>query len=129
MHDRQVALWGREFKLIISYDHYDDGVIPNDMAYARDKLFESWDEVENALPELKWYCLSCNAEDVEQLYGSKDIDNIFRIVIPDYLFVQESSQVRTVALMLDYRFDPEEGLALLFKDEKLAAICPQSEVF
>lgn len=129
MHSKHVVLWGRKFDLRISYDYYDDDEIPNDMASARDRIFGSWDKVDNALPELKRYCLIQDTDDVERLYGSKSIDNIFRIAVPDYLFIQQSAQVRTVALMLNYRFDPEDGLALLFKDEELVSICPQSEVF
>ena len=129
MHSKHVVLWGREFDLRISYDHYDDDKIPNDMTEACDKIIDSWDAVESALPELKRYCLSHNAEDVERLYGLRDVDNIFRIVTPDCLFVQQSTRVRTVSLMLNYRFDLEEGLALRFVNETLASIGPQSDVF
>lgn len=129
MRSKNVTIWGRQFDLKISYDHFDNDVIPVDMREARDSIFDSWQSVEDALPSLKQYCLEHNADDVEHLYGGKIIDNIFRIVVPDCLYVLPSEKEHTVALMLNYRFDLEEGLALLFIDEKLDSICPQSEVF
>lgn len=129
MRSKMVSIWGRAFDLKISYDHYDDDTIPSDMAEARDRLFESWHAVDDSLTALKDYCAERNGSEIEQLEGTRCVDNIFRIAVPDCLFVLPSGATRRVALMLNYRFDPEEGLALLFENESLKTICPQSEVF
>ena len=45
--------------------------------------------------------------------------------MPRYLFLPKVQKRRTVALMCDYRFDPEHGLALVFENEKLKEIGSQ----
>ena len=129
MRNVKVSIWGRPFDLKVSYDHFDDDVIPSDMVEARDRMLASWDSVEAALDDVKKYCLEHNGDEVEQLYGTRSIDNVFRIAVPDCLYVLPSLDERKVALMLNYRFDLEEGLALLFANEALVSIGPQGDVF
>ena len=46
--------------------------------------------------------------------------NIFKYVMPYSLYVRRSaSSDRYVGLMCKYRFNPEDGLAVLFKNEEL----------
>ena len=129
MNSKAVSIWGREFDLKVSYDHYDDDVIPEEMKHTRDAILSSWSVVDSSLDDLKRYCLERDHDAICKLYSGEQIDNIFRIVMPDCLFVLSSEGCRRVALMLDYRFDPEEGVALLFENEELVCLCPQSSVF
>ena len=73
--------------------------------------------MDKSAAKLKKYC----AKDDD----GGDMENLFRYVMPRYLFLPKVQKRRTVALMCDYRFDPEHGLALVFENEKLKEIGSQ----
>ena len=126
-----LTIWGREFNLQVSYDYYDEP-IPQAMKDALESFIASPSCIEQALPKLNSYCLDNDSEELLSLSRTAGVDNIFRYVLPEYLYVLEPDESRNaihrVALMCDYRFDPEEGLALVFENEELADIVPQSSV-
>ena len=117
-------LWGREFDLDVRFEDLDDEGIDDAQWDAYASILLAWSALENCLPKLKRYCLDENPAEI----GSDSIENIFRFVIPKYLFIAKDTEKRTVALMCDYRFDPEHGIAIVFENEGLAEIGPQDIV-
>ena len=56
------------------------------------------------------------------------IDNIFKYVIPTDIFIPRTPETRTVALLCDYRFDEEHGVAIVFENEEFKKIGTQDIV-
>ena len=48
-------------------------------------------------------------------------------VTPTHLVGLDNDGIRSVGLLCDYRYDPEEGLALVFENERLSEITTQSD--
>ena len=56
------------------------------------------------------------------------VGNIFRYVMPRTPFVTETKGARRVALLCDYRYDEEHGIAVVFDNEKFAGVMSQDDV-
>ncbi|MCH3943926.1 MAG: hypothetical protein LKE37_09865 [Atopobiaceae bacterium] len=108
-------VWGRKLKLEV---YPEGGKSQSDaQSLALERLCSAWDVVNKSASKLKKYC----AKDGD----GGDMENVFRYVMPRYLFLPKTQRKRTVALMCDYRFDPEHGIALVFENETLREIGPQ----
>jgi hypothetical protein len=70
------------------------------------------------LSKVKEYCLSHNRDEI----GTDVIENIFKYVAPKYLFVPRDEHNQIVAIMCNYKFDPESGIAIVFENCKFKEI-------
>ena len=59
--------------------------------------------------------------------GISEVDNIFKYVMPKSISVPKAKK-RVVALMCNYKFDMEHGIAVIFEDEKFKKVGPQDLV-
>ena len=80
--------------------------------------------IEESVLRVQAYCFQHGAQE----HNEQANDNVFRYVMPKYLFIPQGEKRRTVALMCDYRYDPEHGLAVVFENEKLSEIGPQDVI-
>lgn len=123
MHKENINIWGRDFSLEIYYEKYPDEPV----SASQRKAFETFKSAENQLQasiqDIKEYVL----KDHPEQFDSSGISNIFRFVMPKYIFVPLSygDRSNTVAIMCDYRFDAEHGLAVIFEDGRLKEIGSQ----
>lgn len=116
-------LWGRDFSLPVYYECDSDQGVLDIQKEAKDALLASWDIVEDSKVAIEDYCLERDGDHVEG-----PITNIFRYVIPTSIVVLRSNDARKAALMCNYRFDPEHGLAAVFENEQLTTVVPQDEL-
>lgn len=116
-------LWGRDFSLPVYYECDTDQDVLEMQKEAKNTLLASWDVVEDSKQAVEDYCLNRDGDQVEN-----PITNIFRYVIPTNILVLRSENSRKAALMCNYRFDPEHGLAAVFENEQLVAVVPQDEL-
>ena len=116
-----MTFWGRKFRLNIIFDCYSDEEIIDLQKEAEQKLDDI--DFESSLKAVKKYCL----ED-ENLQGEKEINNIFKYVIPTGIFIVRDKKKRKIALLCDYKYDPEHGIAVLFENEKYKGITTQSDL-
>lgn len=116
-------IWDRAFDLDVVYDCYEDEFVTEEQKAALDAFPGNQNAIGLALPELERYCLSYDGDKI-----GDSIPNIFKYVIPTTLYIPRRQKTRTVILLCDYRFDAEEGLALVFENEKLKEIAGQSSV-
>ena len=121
MNKAKLMLWGREFNLDITYDCYNDEKVLESQKQAVQKFSEMLDAIESSLDSVKSYCLSNNKEEI----GADTIDNIFKYVAPKYLFVPRDEKKQVVAIMCNYKFDSESGIAIVFENGKLKEIGKQ----
>lgn len=86
--------------------------------YAVKAFLKSGAAIDDALGYVKQYCLRNNKADI----GSDSINNIFKYVAPKYLYVARNNEKHVVAIMCNYKFDPENGIAVIFENEKFSKI-------
>ena len=116
----KLNIWGREFKLDVNYEIVDEDKITEKQKQTRTTFCEKAKELLSDPKEIINYCLK---KDGNQIEGK--IDNIFKYVIPQELFIGEGR----VSLMCNYRFDSEHGIAIVYENNKIIKICPQDEIF
>ena len=116
MNNVNLIIWGRTFDLPVVFDCYSDEEILPEQKEALEKFRRSKDALDAAKSAVENYCLKLNAKEICE----DSIMNILKYVMPYSLYVRRSaSSDRYVGLMCKYRFNPEDGLAVLFKNEEL----------
>lgn len=123
MTKAEQAVWGRTFKLGVSFECASDDEVLDSQIQAKDAILKNWRVVDGAKAAVEKYCLKRDGE----LIGD-EIENIFKYVIPAELLVLRDGSAHKVALMCNYRFDPEHGIAVVFKNERLLEVVPQDEL-
>lgn len=121
MNKINLNIWGRDFELGIEYDYYTGEEILPIQKEALKSFVSDRESISSAKCVVEKYCLSNNPEE----YGTDHIDNIFKYIIPKYLYVKRNEKKRVIALMCDYKFDMEHGIAIVFENEKLTKIGKQ----
>lgn len=120
---KKLLIWNREFDLRVVFDSYDEEVLP-----IQEQALEAFLKAENTIQEskkqLEKYILNDEYAEIE----GNSIDNIFKYVIPTDLYIPRTLETRTVALLCDYRFDEEHGLAIVFENEQFKEIGEQDIV-
>ena len=116
--------WGRQVKMSVRYECSSGEEVQIIQREAFQRIVSSPRMFDEALPALEEYILRRDGNEIGCV-----VKEIFEFVDPKVLFIKRSDFQRVVAIMLDYRFDPEEGIAILFEDERLVSIGPQNLAF
>lgn len=119
----KINIWNREFEVLVDYQFAESTEdITSIQKEAFEKIMENFDVVNNSLNDVIKYI-----KDNNNL--NEEITNIFKFVIPTEIFVLSSEKgTREIALLCDYKFDIESGLAIVFENEMLKEICLQDYV-
>lgn len=126
---KHLNIWGREFDLEIIYEEYEgEGRTPA-QNIALQELISHWAVVDASLERVIRFCEDEYPKMLETISGNRVIDNIFRFVMPESLFVLRHEDVRAVELLCRSRLDPEHGLSVYFENESLAGIGTGSTIF
>jgi len=118
MNKFNLNIWGRDFELPVSYDCYPGEGVLDTQIEAVESFLNTPMEVDNSKKNVETYILSNNSSDV----GNSVVDNIFRYVTPKSLYIPRNKEKRVLAIMCDYRFDVEHGLAVVFENEAFKAV-------
>jgi hypothetical protein len=121
--NKNVNVWGREISLKIIFDVYNGENILDSQKEALDSFLKAADGVLASCEELKKYCLKRDGEHI-----GNSIENIFKYVIPESLYVRRIRQERDIVLLCRYQFDEEHGIAMFFENEALKHIGSQDEI-
>ena len=124
MNKRKMNIWGREFDLPVIYECYDGEEVLESQKEAEALLEENSKEVAGSLNQVKKYIQETEAA---QLTEDK-IDNIFRYVMPKSIFVPHSKSHQIAAILCNYKFDAEHGVAVVFENGHFKKIGPQDIV-
>ncbi len=117
-----IVIWGREFDIIIDFDLYPNETVSDEQT-ARLKSFISNKELLSDNKNISEYCLKNNRNEI----GSS-IDNIFKYVIPTAILIPKENDRKQIFLFLDYKFDIEHGLAIVYENNQFISIVPQDDV-
>lgn len=120
MNKCTVNVWGRVLDMEVIYDCYTGEEVLDSQREALETFMKDAERLmDSALPKVKEYCLQMNRAEI----GEDTIANIFKFVKPKSLFVKRTdSTIRKVAIICAYRFNPEDGLAIVFQNEDLLMI-------
>lgn len=120
----KLNIWGREFELEVIFDCFDDEKISVLQQEALEAVKTSDCFFDTSLDSLKEYCLNKDAD----LFQEKEINNIFKYVIPTSLYLVRNDKYREAALLCEYRFDADHGIAIDYINEQLNEIGTQDLV-
>lgn len=126
---KHLIVWGREFDLEILYEEYEGEDRTLAQSIALQELLARWAVVDASLDRVIRFCEDEYPKMLETISGNRVIDNIFRFVMPESLFVLRREDVRAVELLCRSRLDPEHGLSVYFENESLAGIGTGSSIF
>lgn len=124
MSKKTVTIWGRKFEIEIKYDCYEGEEILETQKEAASSFLKAEKSIEASLEKVKEYCIAMNPDEI----GSEPIENIFKYVAPKYVFVPRNTDKHVAAIMCNYKFDQENGIAVVFENEILAKIGKQDIV-
>lgn len=117
MNKQKLTIWNREFDLDIVFDVFAGEEITEQQQKALDTFLANASIIDTCKSKVEDYCIKNSNGQIEQ------VDNIFKYVIPKALFVvREKSQTRTVAVMCNFKFDMEHGMAIVFRNESFSDI-------
>ena len=114
---KTLNVWGRDFQLEIVYEVYSEEEVLDEQITALSEFLKKKDVLLQDPTPVKEYCIKDRGEEV-----GNSIDNIFKYVIPTSLYIKRETKKRVVALLCNYTFDIEHGLAIVFENEKLKEI-------
>ena len=116
-------IWGRDFNLQIVFDCYKGETVSKEQNDALRLFVENPQLINDAKDAVIAYCIENNRAEI----GSDKIENIFKYVIPQSIYIQRApDNVHTVGLMCAYKFNPDDGLAVVFKSEKFFKVGTQN---
>ncbi len=111
MNKYKINIWGREFMLPVIYECYDSEEVLENQREAFALLKDNSKEVNDSLLQVKKYIIKTG----EHQLVDNEIENIFRYVVPKSIFVPRRKSHLTVAIMCNYKFDIEHGIAVVFE--------------
>lgn len=121
--NKKMTIWGREFDLKVVFDVYSGEEVSSEQKEALEAFGTVAESLLSDSSELEKYCMKKNRKEI-----GESITNIFKYIIPRSLFVKRNSKKHIIALLCDYKYDEEHGLALVFENEKLTKIGPQDDI-
>ena len=123
MNKQKINVWGRDFELEVVFDCYEG---EEDLPLQKDTLqrfLTSPDIIQNTKSEVEKYCIERNIDDIE----TQTIENIFKYVIPKSIYIQRTKDnSRVVGIMCAYKFNIDDGIAVVFKNEKFDRVGSQN---
>ena len=117
----KMEIWGREFNLEVFYKNYKGKEITDNQIASYEKFITADDAIEKSKKKLIAY-IEENYEEVGK------IENIFKYVIPKMVYIPRGEKQRKCALLCDFKFDMEHGLALVFENEKFKEVVSQDDI-
>ena len=119
---QKLLIWGREFDLDIVFNNYPG----EDIVENENLVVENLSSIDfsDSLEPIKQYILKYYSDNLED----KDISNIFKYVIPRRILVIKDVSKRVFAVMCNFKFDMEHGLAILYENEQYKEVGAQDIV-
>ena len=123
MNKCKINIWGRDFELPVNYDCFPGEDVLDSQVNALSLLIESPTVIDESFNSVESYIFKNAPNEVVV-----SIDNIFKYVMPKSIFIPRSGEQISIAIMCDYKFDPEHGLAVIFESGKFKAVGEQDVI-
>ena len=116
MNKMSIVIWEREFELDVIYKtFYAKGITALQEEAAN--MFCKKGEFNDSIEQMKKFVFDNGGSE----NGVTRIDDIFGYVMPKCIYVPKANN-RSVAILCDYRFDPEHGIAVVYENEAFSYI-------
>ena len=120
----EMELWGRTVKLAITFDVFSNESILPIQQEAIEKIVADWPVVEATKQDVRDYCTALPFADPR----FTEQHDIFDYITPKSIFAMRDAHHRSVALLCDCIYDPENGLAVIFQDEQYQKVVSQDDI-
>lgn len=120
----KITIWDRTFDLSVVYECYAGEEVLESQREAFAMLEDNKKEVADSLAAVKKYVQKTSAGQL----NDDGIENIFKYVMPKSIFVPHTKKHRIAAIMCNYKFDMEHGIAVVFENGKLKKVGTQDIV-
>lgn len=124
MSKSKITIWGRAFELPVMYECYKGETVLASQREAFVLLEDNAAEVAESLEAVKKYVRKTGTGQL----ADGAIENIFKYVMPKSVFVPHIKKHRIAAIMCNYKFDMEHGIAVVFENGKFKEIGAQDIV-
>lgn len=123
MNNVKMTIWNRIHDLKVLYECYGDQEPTVGQETRLDAFKADKKTIEDALITVKQFCLQD-----ENMTSVDEISNIFKYVIPRAIYVKRNDSQDIIALLCDYKFDLEHGIAIVFEKGILKEIVQQGDI-
>lgn len=120
----QMNIWGRNFELDIYFKQYKGQEITKQQKETLEYFLKAEGLIEPSLQELVHFIESNYNDRLEE----ENVQNIFRYVIPKMIYVPNKSENKQIALLCNFRFEEEHGIAVVFENEMFSKIVLQDDI-
>ena len=117
--DVDLKIWGRDFTLPVEYDCYSNEKITDEQIQNLDLFIRNKRLIDKSKIYVEDYC--------EKQISEENKNNIFTYIKPHYIYVKREPNPR-VAIMCKYKYDTENGLAIVFDDSGNIKVTIQDEI-
>lgn len=124
MNKEKITIWGREFYLPAILECYPGESVLDSQQEALHWLLQDSEAIEASKTAVEEYLKKMNPEAAPD----GKIANIFKFVMPKSIYAPHDAKRSSIAIMCDYKFDMEHGLAVVYQDKKFKAVGPQDIV-
>lgn len=114
-----VRIWGREFELGVSYQNYPGEEITENQQ--KTLVTVATADYDAAKADIEGYIRKFFGDEL----GADNLDNIFRFVMPKSILIPRAEGSSTFAIMCNFKFDMEHGIAVIFEEGKYKTVGPQ----
>lgn len=121
MNNCKMTIWDRTFELSLVYECYPGEEVLESQKEAFAMLNDNAKEVAGSLGLVKKYVKETGEDQLKE----EEIENIFRYVMPKSVFVPHIEKHRVAAILCDYKFDMEHGIAVVFEDGRFKEVGPE----
>lgn len=118
MSKQILNIWNRDFEIDITYEIFSDKPVTEKQKAIASGLATV--DFSGSLDEVIKYIKKYNSRDL----GENQIDNIFRYVLPKRIYITQSEK-EEFAIMCNYKFDIEHGIAVVYRGGKYKEAGPQ----
>lgn len=105
----KINIWNRDFELPIEYDCYSDEKVTDAQINSLNVFLKNKLLLDKAKIFIEKYC----KKDLSLDNDNKNKNNIFTYIVPHYIYVKRDDKPR-IAIMCNYKYDIEHGLAIVF---------------
>lgn len=124
MNKEKMTIWGRDFELDVCMECYPGETVLDSQESALTALLKADNGIENAKKQVEEYVIANN----KRSFPDGEMDNIFRYVIPVSIFVPHNKKCSLAAILCNYRFDMEHGLAIVFENGAFRSVGSQDSI-
>lgn len=118
-----MKIWGRVFDLEVYFKTYSGSGVTEEQKNTLSVFLDS-DEIINGSKDKVITFIEDNYND--QLNGEK-IENIFKYVVPSLIYVPQNNK-KMIAILCNFRFDIEHGLAVVFENGTFKSVVLQDAI-